>query len=136
MICLKIQTVKLKKIQGLLKINVFRGKENQFWQNIIYLNSGPEPLRVEMSAKNYPWKFEGCDAQLCFHCSTTTKFTTSCRTTGVGYRITCILCEGSGALDEYQGESGRNMFTRGKEHLCEFYGGVSSNCMVIHSSKH
>ena len=71
-------------------------------------------------AKNYPWKFEGCDAQECFHCSTTTKFTTSCRTPGVGYQITCILCEGSEALDEYQGESGRNMFTRAKSICVNF----------------
>ena len=28
------------------------------------------------------------------------------------------------------------MFTRGKEHLREFYGGVISNCMVIYSNKH
>ena len=87
-------------------------------------------------ARNYPWKFEGCGVQECFHCSTTTKFTTSCRTPGIGYKITCTLCEGLGALAEYQGESGRNMFTRGKEHLSEFYRGVSSNCMVIHSNKH
>ena len=87
-------------------------------------------------AQNYPWKFGGCGVQDCFHCSTTKKFTTSCRTPGVGYRIICTLCEASGALAEYQGESGRNMFTRGKEHLREFFGGVSSNCMVIHSKTH
>ena len=33
-------------------------------------------------------------------------------------------------------ESGRNLFTRGKEHLKEFRAKNSSNCMVIHSRKH
>ena len=60
----------------------------------------------------------------------------SCRKPGVGYRIVCTLCGTNGTVAQYQGESGRNLFTRGKEHLREFRGNNSSNCMVIHSRTH
>ena len=84
-------------------------------------------------ARNYPWSFEGYDSEECFHCKTNQKPTISCRRPGVGYTITCTLC---GVLAQYQGESGRNMFSRGKDHLREFRGRVSSNCMVIHSNRY
>ena len=38
-----------------------------------------------------------------------------CRKTGVGYRITCNEC-GDEEVAKYEGETGRNMFTRGCEH--------------------
>ena len=60
----------------------------------------------------------------------------SCRRPGVGYKIVCTLCQANGTIAEYYGESGRNLFTRGKEHLREFRGGISSNCMVIHSRRY
>ena len=87
-------------------------------------------------AKNYPWRFEGCGSDQCFHCTTNENPTISCRTPGVGYTITCTVCGSGGLLAQYQGESGKNMFSRGKDHLREFKGRVTSNCMVIHSNKH
>ena len=87
-------------------------------------------------AKNYPWRFEGCGSDECFHCTTNEDPTISCRTPGVGYTITCTICGVGGVLAQYQGESGRNMFSRGKDHIREFKGRVSTNCMVIHSNRH
>ena len=55
------------------------------------------------------------------------------RRPGVGCTITCTLC---GVLAQYQGESGRNMFARGKDHLREFRGLDTTNCMVIHNNTH
>lgn len=38
-----------------------------------------------------------------------------CRKTGAGYRITCNVC-GEEVLCKYEGETGRNLYTRGDEH--------------------
>ena len=87
-------------------------------------------------ARNYPWSPQNCGSEDCFLCTTNTNVNWSCRKPVVGYRIICTLCETNGVVAQYQGESGRNLFTRGKEHLREFRGKSSSNCMVIHSRTH
>ena len=87
-------------------------------------------------ARNYPWKAQPCNSDECFLCTTTPDSKLSCRRPGVGYRIVCTLCGSAGIVSQYQGESGRNLFTSGKEHLKEFRAKNSSNCMVIHSQKH
>ena len=87
-------------------------------------------------AKNYPWKAQTCSLDECFLCTTNVDVTLSCRKPGVGYKISCTLCKSMGVVAEYQGESGRNLFVRGKEHLREFKDKKSTNCMVIHSRKH
>ena len=39
-----------------------------------------------------------------------------CKTSNVGYSITCKLCRHRGKHISYEGETGRNAFIRGKEH--------------------
>ena len=41
---------------------------------------------------------------------------THCKTTNVGYSISCKLCKQRGKEITYEGETGRNGFIRGKEH--------------------
>ena len=86
--------------------------------------------------RSYPWNNKMCGSDDCFPCKTNTDLKVSCRRPGVGYRIVCTLCQANGTVASYYGESGRNMFTRGKEHLREFKAGISSNCMVIHSRRY
>ena len=40
-----------------------------------------------------------------------------CEKNGAGYRIVCITCQVAGKVTEYEGETGRNGYTRGIEHL-------------------
>ena len=40
-----------------------------------------------------------------------------CRSEGITYYIVCLGCLGNGILSEYSGESSRDMFQRGNEHL-------------------
>ena len=58
---------------------------------------------------------EGCGRERCFPCNTGQEGV--CRRTGVGYEITCTLCELNNIVAQYGGESGRNLFQRGKEHV-------------------
>ena len=39
-----------------------------------------------------------------------------CERNSVGYRITCASCQEAGKAAVYQGESGRNAYSRGLEH--------------------
>ena len=41
-----------------------------------------------------------------------------CRRTGVGYKITCNLCEETVSA-EYAGETGKNCFCRGEDHIAD-----------------
>ena len=93
----------------------------------------------DMLARNYPWDSTACEDPQCFPCTSSSltgnKFV-SCRRPGVGYSITCVLCKEEGIVATYHGESGRNMYTRGKEHLDELRSGKPSNCLVIHNNVH
>ena len=57
-----------------------------------------------------------CQRPLCFPCNTGQEGV--CRRTGVGYEISCIICEQT-ICSKYAGESGRNLFMRGGEHITD-----------------
>ena len=57
-----------------------------------------------------------CQRLMCFTCNTGQEGV--CRRTGVGYEISCIICEQT-ICSKYAGESGRNLFMRGGEHITD-----------------
>ena len=57
-----------------------------------------------------------CGRQSCFPCNTGQEGV--CRRTGVGYKIICNICAQT-ISSEYAGESGKNMFCRGEEHVAD-----------------
>ena len=57
-----------------------------------------------------------CQRIMCFPCNTGQEGV--CRRTGVGYEISCIICEQT-ICSKYAGESGRNLFMRGGEHITD-----------------
>ena len=56
-----------------------------------------------------------CSRPNCFPCNTGDEGV--CRRTGVGYEITCNLCLES--VSKYAGESGKNLYCRGEEHIAD-----------------
>ena len=56
-----------------------------------------------------------CQRPRCFPCNSGQEGV--CRRTGVGYQITCKRCEEQ--ISKYAGETGRNLFMRGGEHLAD-----------------
>ena len=56
-----------------------------------------------------------CQRPTCFPCNTGQVGV--CKRTGVGYEITCVKCEQS--VSKYAGETGRNLFMRGGEHIAD-----------------
>ena len=57
-----------------------------------------------------------CMRPSCFPCNTGDEGV--CRRTGVGYEITCNLCA-QNVCSKYAGESGKNLFSRGEEHVAD-----------------
>ena len=81
----------------------FHGKSG--WQFLRILRI----LRSQLSKSN-PWPRKTCGSEKCFPCKE--EGGGNCRRKNVGYVITCKECK-----TEYHGETSRNMFSRGEEHL-------------------
>ena len=64
-----------------------------------------------------PWPENNCRRPECFPCKGVKGG--DCRRQGVTYNLYCATCQGEKHLQvaSYPGETGRNMFDRGKEHL-------------------
>ena len=58
-------------------------------------------------------------AEKCFVCSTSDK-PTDCKVTNIGYSLRCRLCWERNKHVSYEGESNRNGYLRGGEHLRDF----------------
>ena len=65
-------------------------------------------------AKSEPLRRKKCGREECFPCSTRGG---KCQKNGSGYEIRCETCLKDGKLSSYAGETGRNGYSRGKEHL-------------------
>ena len=65
-------------------------------------------------AKSEPLKSKKCGRENCFPCMTRGG---KCEKNGAGYLVRCETCLKAGKLNTYAGETGRNGFTRGGEHL-------------------
>ena len=65
-------------------------------------------------AKSEPLQKKGCGRAKCFPCSTGGG---KCEKNGVGYKIRCETCLQDGRSAQYDGEAGRNAYTRGLDHL-------------------
>ena len=69
---------------------------------------------IKHVAKAEPLRSQLCGRDDCFPC---TSGGGKCEKNGAGYRIVCITCQVAGKVTEYEGETGRNGYTRGIEHL-------------------
>ena len=58
---------------------------------------------------------EHCGREKCFTCNTGQ--VGACRRTGLGYQITCTVCGNRFIVSKYSGETGKNTFMRGKDHV-------------------
>ena len=65
-------------------------------------------------AKSEPLKKKKCEIEDCFPCTTRGG---KCEKNGAGYLIRCETCLKAGRVSTYAGETGRNGYSRGKEHL-------------------
>ena len=88
-------------------------------------------------AKAEPLKKDECRRSDCFPC---TSGGGNCEKCGSGYQIRCETCHLDGISSLYEGETGRNGYTRGKEHLDALRlenedGALWKHCLVQHDGK-
>ena len=69
---------------------------------------------VRQDARSEPLRNRSCGREDCLCCSSGKPG--SCEVNSVGYRIQCRTCQRAGRNAIYEGESGRNAYSRGLEH--------------------
>ena len=74
---------------------------------------------------------ENCKDSECLACKSATKFK-NCRKTNIGYSIQCKLCKSRGIIRSYEGESGRNLYRRSKEHSRQLKTGNKNSVLMRH----
>ena len=90
---------------------------------------------ASLLSKSYPWPTTTCGDLKCFPCSSTMpgrQPKKSCRTPGISYQISCLICKESGKDSTYQGESGRNGHTRGAEHQRDLRNKIKTSPLYSH----
>ena len=71
---------------------------------------------VRRDAKPEPLRKLGCSRKECLPCKSADNSGGDCEKNSVTYKITCETCLQAGCKTTYEGETGRNAFTRGIEH--------------------
>ena len=89
-------------------------------------------------AKSEPLKIGGCGRDDCFPC--TTSGPGKCEKSSVGYRIRCEACFQAGKASWYDGETGCNCYTRGKQHAAALRleneeNALWKHCLVEHDGE-
>ena len=89
-------------------------------------------------AKAEPLKTPGCGRDDCFPCRSSKPG--KCEKNGVGYKIQCETCKRAGKLSLYDGETGCNCYTRGKQHqnalrLKDEENALWKHCLVEHDGE-
>ena len=69
---------------------------------------------LKQDAKSEPLRNRSCGRDNCLCCSSGKPG--NCEVNSVGYRIQCKICQRAGLRAIYEGESGRNSYSRGLEH--------------------
>ena len=88
--------------------------------------------------KPEPLKIPGCGRDDCFPCQTSGPG--KCEKNGVGYKIQCETCRLAGKLSVYDGETGCNCYTRGKQHAASLRledeeNALWKHCLVEHEGE-
>ena len=88
-------------------------KENKNQMNFQIIEQTGVSLEKQFQKSN-PFKEKNCEKSDCIVCDGSG---VKCRTEGVGYRGICKECKKLGLSSEYIGETGKNAYTRAKQHL-------------------
>ena len=73
--------------------------------------------KMSRDAKSNPLRKGGCGREDCMVCTTSGRG--DCSKSGAGYKITCMDCPKDKLVTSYEGETGRNPYSRGLEHQAD-----------------
>ena len=98
--------------------------------NFKIIETGGRTVKSLLQRSN-PTATTGCSAGDCIACKGGRGSGGHCRKNNVTYEIECGLCEGTDK-SIYIGETARNLFTRGKEHVSKYEGGKEGSFLLKH----
>ena len=95
---------------------------------------------VKLDAKPEPLRKLGCERQDCLPCQSSGSRKGDCEKNSITYTITCETCKLEGKKTTYEGETGRNAFSRGVElqqglHQKSDQSALWKHCVLQHSSQ-
>ena len=96
------------------------------------IETGGDSMKTRVQRSN-PTETAGCDSPECLPCKSGRGGGGSCRGCGVNYELECQLCP-DGRKSLYLGESARNLYTRGAEHLAKYRTGDKKSFMKKHQN--
>ena len=94
------------------------------------IETGGDFLKSRVQKSNLA-ETAGCDSPECMPCKSDRGGGGSCRGCGVNYELECQLCP-DGRKSLYLGESARNLYTRGAEHMDNYRTGNKKSFMKKH----
>ena len=89
---------------------------------------------VDQLRVNDPYEVRCKPDDRCFTCQDKVKVT-NCKITNVGYSIICKTCKDRGRDRTYEGETCRNTYLRGKEHMRDYERKADNSVMYKHVKK-
>ena len=84
--------------------------------------------------KSNPTATAGCGDEQCIACKAGRGDGGNCRSSSINYQVDCLLCPADNR-SRYIGESARNLFSRGKEHLGRYRNRDKKSFMHKHQSR-
>ena len=98
------------------------------------IEKGGAKIKRKLQISN-PLETPGCTDEKCLACKQERGKGGKCRKSNVNYKVSCKICPQDGK-SVYIGETSRNLYTRGKEHLAKFEGKKADSFMLKHQSDH
>ena len=97
------------------------------------IETGGRTVKSLLQRSN-PTATAGCSAGECIACKGGRGSGGQCRRNNVTYEIECGLCQGD-EKSVYVGETARNLFTRGGEHISKYEGGKEASFLLKHQQE-
>ena len=110
------------------EVEMEQRKENKNAMNFQIIEQSGLSLE-RMLQKSNPFRKMDCETTSCVVCDGTG---VKCRTEGVGYRGICKECKKQDVRSEYLGETGKNAFTRAKQHMAGLKSKNKENAFYKH----
>ena len=97
------------------------------------IETGGTTMKTSIQKSN-PTATAGCEDEQCIACKAGRGEGGNCRSCSINYQVDCQLCPAD-KRSRYIGESARNLFSRGKEHLGRYRNRDKKSFMQKHQSR-
>ena len=108
-------------------------RETELGVKFLIVETDGIPVQYKVQKSN-PTATRGCDDLDCLPCKSGKGDGGNCRSCGANYKVECGMCPAGQSL--YYGETSRNLYTRGKEHVDRYNGNNNKSFMLKHQQRY